>query len=123
MSYSNDKVYTRLKNIMLSCLALIIVFVLYNVIPFYYYYFEIKNQMFKLSNLTNEKTDIEIKEKLYAQIKYLKIPARKDDIIITRTRNEIKISLEYNEVFYITIGKKDYDLYIFNFLAEVKNKI
>lgn len=123
MSYSNDKVYTRLKNIMLCCLALIIVFVLYNVIPFYYYYFEIKNQMFKLSNLANEKTDIEIKEKLYAQIKYLKIPARKDDIIITRTRNEIKISLEYNEVFYITIGKKDYDLYIFNFLAEVKNKI
>ena len=123
MLCGNDKGYTRPVNMILVCLAFIAVFILYKVIPFYYYYFEIKNQMIALSKLASMQTDIEIKEKLYEQIKYLKIPATKDDIDIQRTSHKIKITLKYNEIFYITINNKDYDLYVFNFLAKAENKI
>ena len=123
MFRGNNKGYTRLVNAMLICLALVVAFILYKVIPFYYYYFEIKNQMVAISNLASTQTDSEIKEKIYEQIKFLKIPATKDDIDVQRTSHKIKITLKYNEILYITINNKDYDLYVFNFLAKVENDI
>lgn len=123
MFCDDNKGYTKFTCIVLFCLALILLFILYKVIPFYYYYFEIKNQMFALSKVANIETDMEIKEKLYEQIKYLKIPATKDDITINRTSDTIQISLKYKEILYVTINNKDYDLYIFDFLANVQNEI
>lgn len=79
--------------------------------------------MLTLSELANDETDVGIREKLYEKINFLKIPAKKDDIVIKRTKNKIKISLNYQEVLFITIGNKDYDLYIFNFSPSVQNII
>lgn len=123
MFYKNCKGSIESKNVLLCIAALIVCFLLYKIIPFYYYYFEIKNQMVALSKLASDETDIEIKEKLYEKIKYLKIPANKDDIVIKRTKNKIKISLHYEEVLFITIKDKDYDLYIFNFSPSASNEI
>ena len=113
MLCSDNKGYTRPIIIMLSIIAFLIILILYKIIPLYYYYFEIKNQMITLSKDAAIKTDLEIKEKLHEQIKYLQIPATKDDIAIQRSGAKIKI----------TINNKDYDLFVLNFSPTVKNEI
>ena len=123
MLCSDNKGYTRPIIIMLSIIASLIILILYKIIPLYYYYFEIKNQMITLSKDAAIKTDLEIKEKLYEQIKYLQIPATKDDIAIQRSGAKIKITIKYKEVIYFTINNKDYDLFVLNFSPTVKNEI
>lgn len=123
MLCSDNKGYTRPIIIMLSIIAFIIILILYKIIPLYYYYFEIKNQMITLSKDAAIKTDLEIKEKLHEQIKYLQIPATKDDIAIQRSGAKIKITIKYKEVIYFTINNKDYDLFVLNFSPTVKNEI
>ncbi len=119
----NNKGYSTLTNFVFFIIIGLVFFVVYNVLPFYYYYFELKNQMLALTKVANVNTDLEIKEKLFEQIKDLKIPADKDDIKIHRVDGEIVISVHYQEIFYVTIGKKDYDLYVFDFSAHVQNEI
>lgn len=119
----NNKGYSTLTNFVFLIIIGLVFFVVYNVLPFYYYYFELKNQMLALTKVANVNTDLEIKEKLFEQIKDLKIPADKDDIKIHRVDGEIVISVHYQEIFYVTIGKKDYDLYVFDFSAHVQNEI
>ena len=123
MLCSVNKGYTRPIIIMLSIIAFLIILILYKIIPLYYYYFEIKNQMITLSKDAALKTDLEIKEKLHEQIKYLQIPATKDDIAIQRSGAKIKITIKYKEVIYFTINNKDYDLFVLNFSPTVKNEI
>ncbi|MDD7473309.1 MAG: DUF4845 domain-containing protein [Bdellovibrionota bacterium] len=123
MLCSDNKGYTRPIIIMLSIIAFLIILILYKIIPLYYYYFEIKNQMITLSKDAAIKTDLEIKEKLHEQIKYLQIPATKDDIAIQRSGAKIKITIKYKEVIYFTINNKDYDLFVLNFSPTVKNEI
>ena len=123
MLCSDNKGYTRPIIIMLSIIAFLIILILYKIIPLYYYYFEIKNQMITLSKDAAIKTDLEIKEKLHEQIKYLQIPATKDDIAIQRSGAKIKITIKYKEVIYFAINNKDYDLFVLNFSPTVKNEI
>ena len=123
MLCSDNKGYTRPIIIMLSIIAFLIILILYKIIPLYYYYFEIQNQMITLSKDAAIKTDLEIKEKLHEQIKYLQIPATKDDIAIQRSGAKIKITIKYKEVIYFTINNKDYDLFVLNFSPTVKNEI
>ena len=123
MLCSDNKGYTRPIIIMLSIIAFLIILILYKIIPLYYYYFEIKNQMITLSKDAAIKTDLEIKEKLHEQIKYLQIPATKDDIAIQRSGAKIKITIKDKEVIYFTINNKDYDLFVLNFSPTVKNEI
>ena len=123
MLCSDNKGYTRPIIIMLSIIAFLIILILYKIIPLYYYYFEIKNQMITLSKDAAIKTDLEIKEKLHEQIKYLQIPATKDDIAIQRSGAKIKITIKHKEVIYFTINNKDYDLFVLNFSPTVKNEI
>ena len=123
MLCSDNKGYTIPIIIMLSIIAFLIILILYKIIPLYYYYFEIKNQMITLSKDAAIKTDLEIKEKLHEQIKYLQIPATKDDIAIQRSGAKIKITIKYKEVIYFTINNKDYDLFVLNFSPTVKNEI
>ncbi len=119
----NNKGYSKFTNFILTIAISLLLFVIYNITPFYYYYFELKNQMVALTKVANVNTDLEIREKLFEYVKNLKIPASKDDIVVSRTEKEITISLKYQEIFYITVGKKDYDLYVFNFLANVQNDV
>ena len=79
--------------------------------------------MITLSKDAAIKTDLEIKEKLHEQIKYLQIPATKDDVAIQRSGAKIKITIKYKEVIYFTINNKDYDLFVLNFSPTVKNEI
>ena len=94
----------------------------YCIFPFYYYYLELQNHMEQVIGVASTDTDQEIRQKLLYQIKKMQIPANPEDLKIERGDRTMKISLPYDEVFYITWRGKDYDLYTFNFVAAAEGR-
>lgn len=93
------------------------IFVAYNVLPFFYYYFELTNQIQSLVAAAGNNSDTEIRNKLMYHIKYMGIPAEPGDIKILRQDAYITISITYKEYFYVTWKGKDYDIHTFNLTA------
>jgi hypothetical protein len=92
-------------------------FAAYNIIPFYYYYFELVNQMEAVIRVADTENDQAIRKKLLYHIKKMQIPAVPEDLKIEREGHHMKISLSYEEVFFLTFKGKDYDIYRFPFTA------
>lgn len=91
----------------------------FQIIPFYYCYFEILNQMDSAVRVASTQSDQELRQKLLYHIKKLGIPVDPEDLQILRKDGSMKISLSYDEVFYITFQDKDYDIHVFHFDAVV----
>lgn len=89
----------------------------YQIIPFYYYYFDLKNQFKQMIKVASVDTDEEIRRKLMTFIKQYQIPVEPEDLRIERSDNTMKISLKYQEVFYVTFQGKDYTIHTFDFDA------
>lgn len=105
-----------------TVITALVVFVAYNVLPFYYYYFEIENQFQAAIRVASTEDDQAIREKLMYHIQKLQIPVEPDDLIIERMGgNHMRISLFWQEVFFITYQDKDYDIWTFDFHAEVED--
>lgn len=94
----------------------------YHIMPFYYYFFELKNNMEQLAQMAGEFEDEEIRKKIKMKIKELEIPADPERLIVSRYDGIMKISLPYEEVLYFTWDGKDHDLYVFKFLAEAERR-
>ena len=92
-------------------------FCAYKIVPFYYYFFEIQNQMEQVIRVASTENDKEIRKKLEYHIKANELPVKMEDLKIVREGRTIKVSLKYSEIFYITFRAKDYDLYEFKFNA------
>lgn len=95
----------------------VLVYCGYRILPFYYCYFEITNQFEQVIRVAGEYNDKEIREKLWYHIKKLELPVEPDDLKIQREAGVMKISMKYQEVFYITWDGKDYDIHKFDFQA------
>ena len=95
----------------------VLVYSAYEIGPFFYDYMELENQMQSVIRVAGEYTDAEIRQKLLYHIKKMEIPADPEQLRIERYANSMKISLPYQEVFYVTYRGKDYDLYTFKFNA------
>ena len=67
-------------------------------------------------------TDEEIRRKLMVFIKQYQIPVEEEALRIERNGNVMRISLKYQEVFYITFREKDYTLRTFDFDATTEGK-
>ncbi len=89
----------------------------YNILPFYYCFYEISNQFEQIIRVASTEKDAEIRRRLMYHIKKLQLPVEPDDLKIERDGRHMRISLPYQEVFYITIGDKDYDIHTFDFHA------
>jgi hypothetical protein len=101
----------------------VVVYCAYNIIPFYYYYFELVNQMEAHIRVASTYTDKEIREKMMYHIKKLQIPIEKaDDLVIQRRGQTMVMHLAYNEVFYVTWQGKDYDIHVFHFVAHAEGE-
>ncbi len=96
-----------------------IVYCVYNIAPFYYYFYELQNQFDAAIRVASEYTDQEIRTKLLYHMKKFEIPADAEELRIERYDDRMKISLDYTEVFYITWKDKDYTIWEFPFHAEV----
>ncbi len=91
-------------------------FCAYNILPFYYYYYDLQNQFRQVISVASTETDKEIRDKLMYYIKKYEIPiGRPEDLKIEREGNRMRIGLKYQEVFYIRWQGKDYDLRTFDF--------
>ncbi len=100
-----------------------VVYSSYRIMPFYYYYYEIQNQMDALTRVASTHTDQEIRKKLIYHIKKYQLPVSPEEIVIVRDGGKIEMSLEYDEVFYITLGNKDYDIHTFHFHAYAEGDV
>lgn len=95
----------------------------YNVFPFYYYYYELLNQFDAAARVASTETDASIREKLIYQIKHLGIPVAPEELVIQREGDQIRIVLDYEEVWYIEWQDKEYIIYKFPFHAEAQRMI
>jgi len=94
-------------------------FAAYNIVPFYYYNFELINQMEALVATADRNNDAVLRKKIGAVMKALEIPAEERDVQIDRRDGVISMSVAYQEIFYVRWGGKDYDIYAFPFRASV----
>jgi carbonic anhydrase len=108
---------SRLTNLVFLALFGASAFCAYKIIPFYYYYFELQNQMSQLLKLADSTSDLEIRKKLETHIKELEIPVNPSQLQISRDGRKIRASLKYSEIFFISFRGKDYDLREFPFHA------
>lgn len=107
----------KLTALVFGAILAVAIFVGYNVLPFYYCYYEIQNQMDQAIKVASTYTDKELREKLWYHIKKLEIPVEEEDLKIERDSGVMRISLPYQEIFYVTYKDKDYDIHTFNFHA------
>ena len=56
-------------------------------------------------------------------MKKMEMPAEIDDVRIERSGKTMRISLEYDEVFYVTWQGEEYDLHTFHFHAYAEGEI
>lgn len=123
MKSRGDRGASKLTLLVFGVVAAVILYCGFRIVPFYYYFYEIQNQMDQVVRVATTYSDSEIRSKLMSHIKKLELPVDEKDLKISRTREQIFISLEYSEVFYITFRGKDYDLHTFDFFAHSEGKI
>lgn len=99
------------------------VFSAYRIIPFYYYYYELENQMRALTRVASTHTDLELRKRITRHMRKMQIPADPEDVKIERDGDRIRMKLKYKEVFYVTLWDKDYDLYEFDFAVNIDEPI
>lgn len=116
-SNGNVKGVGKITFLVFSAIFGAIAYAAYQIIPFYYYYFDLKSQFKQVIKVASVDTDEEIRRKLMTFIKLYQIPVEPEDLRIERSDNTMKISLKYQEVFYVTFQGKDYTIHTFDFDA------
>ena len=97
-------------------------FAIYNILPFYYYYFEIQNQAEAMARVAQEYKDKEIRLRLEKAMSDYQIPAEPEDLKIQRMDGMIEISLEYEEILSVGFEDRYWDIHVFPFHVYVNQK-
>lgn len=113
----------KLTLLVFGTLVAIALIVSYHVLPFYYDYFELESQMDALVRVAGQHTDLELRDKLRQHLRRTELPFTIDDVRIDRSAGTIRMSVKYQELFYLTIGGQDYDLHTFDFHASAEGPI
>jgi hypothetical protein len=119
-SIFHDSGIGKLTLIIFGTLTASIIYSGYCIIPFYYSYYEICNQFEAAIKVASTETDEEIRKKLLYHIKQQQIPVAPEELSIIRSGTRMRIRLPYKEIFYIKFKNKYYDIYTFNFDADVE---
>ena len=96
-----------------------VTYVAYYVLPFFYYYYDLRSQFEQVIKVAQFETDEEIRKKLMYHINKYQIPCQPEDLRIERIDDTMVISLQYTEVFKIPWGDKEYEVKRFDFDATV----
>jgi hypothetical protein len=97
-------------------------FAAYQILPFFYYYYELQNHFEQVIKIASVETDSEIRKRLMYHIKKYQIPCEPEDLKIERSDDVMTVSLSYDEVFYVRFNGKEHTLHTFHFDATVKKK-
>ncbi len=103
----------------------VIGFLAWQVIPFYYYYYDILGMMEAQAKKASVKDDAEIRYELYKRALKTNLPIDDaDDFKINRIAGKMIIDLSYEEVLYIDLGEdRYYDIHVFDFNPHVEIEI
>jgi hypothetical protein len=113
----------RLTVLVFGALVTALIFVGYQVIPFYYYYFEFKNQLQGLVSGADRHNDVAMRSKVVRIMEQLEIPATEREVQIDRRDGSLGITVPYTEILYFSFRGKDYDLYEFRFRASAQGAL
>jgi hypothetical protein len=113
---------SRLGVLIFVLLVTIAVFVGNQVIPFYYYYYELLGLMESQAAKASVFSDAQIRKTITKKISELNIPINNhEDLKINRFGGKILIELYYEEVLFIEFGESwSYDLHTFKFNPRVE---
>jgi len=113
---------SAITTIVFGAITIVVVYSAYHILPFYYYYFEVVNQMESVIRVASTNTDQEIRRKLDYHIRKMGIPAKPEDLRISRQGNHMQIRLPYREVFAVNFGDKEHVIHVFDFVAEAEGQ-
>ena len=111
---------SKLTVLVFGTILLVVGYSLYNIVPFFYDYFEMSNQMSAIIAVAGELKDDVVRKRLGKHMSDLGLPALPADIKIDRRDHYMRLSLSYEEVFSIELRGKTYDIYKFPFTAEAE---
>lgn len=100
-----------------------IVYLLSKILPIYYSYYELENQMRAMIRVADQNTDEQIRKMLGDQMKVLKIPAEIEDVKIQRGSRTMLIELSYTEWLEVPLGSTYYELWEFDFDLRVEDDL
>ena len=89
----------------------------------YYRYFEIQGQFDQILTVADQESDAELRKRLMYHIKKQEIPVDPEDLKIERGEGRIRISLQWEEDFYLTWKEKDYTFHTFSFHAYSEGEV
>jgi hypothetical protein len=110
----------KLTLLVFGTIAGALIYSAFKIIPFYYYFYELRNHAESIARVSDELTEEEIRNKMLTRMKELGIPAKPEDLRVGRYMSQLEISLEYREEFYIRFKDKDYVLKVFPFKIDIR---
>ncbi len=123
--YENQQGMGRLRILIIALFLIIVVFVANQVIPFFYYFYEIEGLMQSQAAKGSVFSDQEIRKTIMEKINKLELPIDDEDALkINRFNGKIVIDLEYDEVLYVDFGEgRSYDLWVFHFAPHAEHTL
>ncbi len=122
MHSSSEKGVGKLTLLVFGLLIGAVLYCSYHIMPFYYYYYELQNQMASLIKVASTNTDVEIRRKLGQHMRRMDIPAEVEDVRIERFGEKMTISLEYDEIFEVRYHSEVYYTKVFHFVARAEGQ-
>lgn len=120
---SRERGASKLTLIVFGSILIAAIYCAWRIAPFYYYFYEMQNQMQAAIRVASIESDQEIRKKLVRQMKTLDLPADPEKLMISRDAGVMTIDLKYKEVFDIEFNGKVYTIHVFPFHAHAKGVI
>ncbi len=114
-NYSACTGLSKLTVTIFASLIALVVYCTYQILPFFYYYYELENQVLSITKVASTISDREIRRRLMYHINKMGIPLDAEEIQISRQNNRIKISMEYTEVFAVEWDGEEREIHSFDF--------
>jgi len=120
---SNEQGIGKITFLVFATLICAAIYTGFRVLPFYYYYYELRNQMEAAIRVSSSETDEEIRKKLNYHIRKMDLPVGSNEELrealrIDHEGDRMRISLSYTEIFDVDFMGKNYVIRKFNFTAQ-----
>jgi hypothetical protein len=96
-------------------LIFVVLFLGYKVVPFYYYYFEIKSNCAQVLRNAAVRSDEELRREWLEVVRSYGIEREPRDIGIQRIGGRVKMWLNYQEPLDVSLMGRSFTLYSFDF--------